>query len=102
MAWSCRFDGRLRRPGGDCLRSGVVACAAGADAAATRAIFKQAEELTRTTGLMHSADHCVPLQNPLVCGLHWDRNMAVETLASNMRKGNNWWPDMWGEQPALI
>ena len=88
--------GRLRRA------AEKRATPAWADAAATRAVFAQAEALTHSTGQTHSADHLVPLSHPLVCGLHWDKNMTVETLASNMRKGNHWWPDMWGEQVALI
>ena len=72
------------------------------DRAATRAMFAEAERLTRETGITHSVDHLVPLNNPLVCGLHWHGNMAIATLADNMRKANSTWPDMWGQQLQLI
>lgn len=73
-----------------------------ADRAAIRALFKQAERLTRETGVMHSVDHLVPLQNPLVCGLHWHGNMEVQPLAANMAKGNRVWPGMWEQQLELV
>lgn len=43
-------------------------------------------------------DHIVPITHPLVCGLHWHGNMQILTPEANRLKGNNWWPDMWGEQ----
>lgn len=88
--------GRLRR------RAELRATPAWADRTATRELFKQAERLTRETGVMHSVDHLVPLQNPLVCGLHWHANMEVMPLAANMAKGNRTWPDAWEVQTELV
>lgn len=73
-----------------------------ADRGATAALYATAERLTRETGIVHSVDHIVPLQHPLVCGLHWHCNMRVVLLDDNLRKGNAWWPDMWGVQPELF
>lgn len=73
-----------------------------ADAAATRAVFKRVKELQRETGVRHAADHIVPLNHPLVCGLHWHQNLAPVLYAENQLKSNSYWPDMWGEQPDLL
>lgn len=48
----------------------------------------------RETGVAWSQDHIVPLQHPLVCGLHCESNIAIMTCEDNLRKGNRWWPDM--------
>jgi hypothetical protein len=58
--------------------------------------------MTDTTGVQHSVDHIVPLVHPLVCGLHCPANLRVAPLAENIRKSNNWWPDMWGVQGDLL
>ncbi len=39
-------------------------------------------------------DHIVPLNSPLVCGLHCTDNLQCLTPLENMRKGNRIWPDM--------
>lgn len=56
---------------------------------------------TILTGVQHSVDHEVPLQHPLVCGLHAPANMRVIPLADNLRKSNNHWRDMWSAQAEL-
>ena len=56
---------------------------------------------TKTTGITYSVDHIVPLKNPLVCGLHVPWNMQIVTLEGNLKKSNNWWPDMPFTQEAL-
>lgn len=57
---------------------------------------------TQFTGVQHSVDHIVPLNHPLVCGFHRIANFAVVTLDDNIRKSNNWWPDMPVVQGELI
>lgn len=59
-----------------------------------QAVYKEARRLTKLTGVVHSVDHIVPLKHKLVCGLHVSWNMRVITLDDNLRKANNWWPDM--------
>lgn len=56
---------------------------------------------TAATGVQHSVDHIVPLAHPLVCGLHCPANLRVLPLVENLAKGNQHWPDMWGEQMKI-
>ncbi len=39
-------------------------------------------------------DHIVPLNSPLVCGLHCAANLQCLSPEENMKKGNRTWPDM--------
>lgn len=57
---------------------------------------------TVATGVQHSVDHIVPINHPLVCGLHCPENLRIVPLTENIRKGNAWWPDMWGVQEPLL
>lgn len=57
---------------------------------------------TAVTGVQHSVDHVVPLNHPIVCGLHRVANFEVLPLADNVRKSNNWWPDMPAVQGDLF
>ena len=66
-----------------------------------RALYREAEELTRKTGVLWSVAHLVPLQSPWVCGLHWHKNMKIQLLHENMRDSNKRWPDMWETQAEL-
>lgn len=72
-----------------------------ADRRALRAFWDESRAMTAATGVQHSVDHIVPLIHPLVCGLHCEANIRIVPLAENIAKSNNWWPDMWGEQPEL-
>jgi hypothetical protein len=73
-----------------------------ADRLAIRAFFDAARLMTRNTGTQYSVDHIVPVNHPLVCGLHVEHNLEVTTLLANLMKSNNYWPDMWGQQPELF
>ncbi len=65
-------------------------------------MWYESRRLTTLTGVQHSVDHIVPLLHPLVCGLHWHGNLRVIPMDENLRKGNNWWPDMPNEQLDLF
>lgn len=73
-----------------------------ADAAEINLAYRVATQMTIDTGIVHSVDHIVPLKHPLVCGLHCPANLRVITLEENLRKSNNHWPDMPGEQMVLL
>lgn len=52
-------------------------------------IYDLAQRRTKITGLKWHVDHIVPLQHPLVCGLHVEYNLQVITAVDNLRKGNS-------------
>ena len=63
------------------------------DSRAVRAIYKEADELTITTGVRHVVDHIIPLQHPLVCGLHWHENLQAIPEKANSAKSNKFFID---------
>jgi len=52
--------------------------------------------------LGETVDHIVPINHPLVCGLHTEHNLQLLPAAENTAKGNLWWPDMPEEQLTLL
>lgn len=58
-------------------------------------VYVAAAIMTELFGVEYVVDHKVPLQNPLVCGLHTHTNVEVITRRENSTKGNWLWPDMW-------
>lgn len=50
----------------------------------------------------YHVDHIVPLNSPLVCGLHCEANLRVLHPNVNIRKGNLHWPDSWMEQQEIF
>lgn len=65
-----------------------------APCAAIRAIYAEAEKLTRETGEQWVVDHIVPLRGKIVSGLHLPWNMRIVHWLDNARKGALLWPDM--------
>lgn len=65
---------------------------------ANRFFISEAHDLakrrTKLLGEPWHVDHIVPLQNPLVCGLHVENNLRVIPSSHNLAKGNRVWPDM--------
>lgn len=53
------------------------------------AIYELAEEFRRAGFQMH-VDHIIPLQHPLVCGLHTAANLRPCTAEGNVKKGNDY------------
>jgi hypothetical protein len=65
-----------------------------ADMREIQRFYTLADRLTATTGVKAHVDHVIPLQSPIVCGLHCAANLTITTELLNKRKGNHWWPDM--------
>lgn len=57
-------------------------------------IYDLAKRRTKVLGYPWHVDHIVPIQSPIVCGLHVEHNLRVITWMENQRKGNRHWPDM--------
>jgi hypothetical protein len=49
-------------------------------------VYKQAAEISETTGVKHEVDHVVPLKHDLVTGLHVHYNLRVVEQSINRRK----------------
>lgn len=65
-----------------------------ANISAMRKIYKQAELITKQTGVPHHVDHIVPLTSPLVQGLHCEFNLQILPAQDNIGKRNRYWPNM--------
>lgn len=65
-----------------------------ADPVKIREWYFAATVAERDTGFAWHVDHIVPLNNPLVCGLHCEANLQLLPGAMNVEKSNRYWPDM--------
>ena len=55
-------------------------------------IYKEAERLTKSTGIQYQVDHIIPLQGKTVSGFHHENNLRIITAQENMSKGNRFTP----------
>lgn len=56
--------------------------------------YRLAALRTKLTGYPWHVDHIVPLQSPIVCGLHVEHNLQVIPGKVNQSKSNRYWPEM--------
>lgn len=59
-------------------------------------------QMADAMGQEYEAEHIVPLNNPIVCGLHCEANLRVWPKAYNAWKSNHWWPGCPVEQGELF
>lgn len=65
-------------------------------------LYIAAAVMTELTGIDYGVDHTVPLNHPLVCGLHTHTNLEVITRRLNSLKANWIWPDMWPHDASTL
>ena len=56
--------------------------------------YEMAKLEAQRVGKPVEVDHIVPLQSPLVCGLHCEHNLQLLFRSANRSKANRVWPDM--------
>lgn len=64
------------------------------DLKAVELFYTLAKNKTKNEGLEYHVHHIIPLVSDTVCGLHWEKNLAVITAKENVEIGNRIWPDM--------
>jgi len=57
--------------------------------AAIKRMYKKAEILQKRTGEKYHVDHWIPLNNPIVSGLHCKDNLVVVPALENLEKGDD-------------
>lgn len=67
----------------------VIPCLTKQDLDRIKTKYKEAQWMTRHTGIKHHVDHIIPLKGKLVSGLHVPCNLRVITASYNLSKRNS-------------
>lgn len=67
----------------------LQACPPWVDREAIEKVYAQAIHMSTETGQQYHVDHIIPLNNPVVCGLHVPWNLQILTAEENVQKGND-------------
>lgn len=87
-AWRERFPEATAHHVGLRRSRKLQATPAWADLDAIKAIYRQANRVSRETGIPHQVDHFYPLKSDVVCGLHNEFNLRVIPASVNHAKKN--------------
>lgn len=72
-----------------------------ADREEIRKFYKEAERLTKETGIIHQVDHYYPLQGKTVSGLHVAENLQIITKVENSSKNNAHPDDYYSSESSI-
>ncbi len=73
----------------DSLKSATLPWMTPADFAMINKFYDMAKHMSATGSTKYEVDHIIPLNNPIVCGLHHQNNLQVITVEQNKLKGND-------------
>ncbi len=92
--WALKNPARMKANKARRRSCEITATPQWADVVAIKRFYDEAQRISADTGVLHHVDHIVPLNSPIVCGLHCQFNLQILEGAENARKSNRRWPDM--------
>lgn len=88
LKWQRKNPDKVRAYGADYRARKISATPAWANQAYIKLWYEVARLEEVRTGRKCHVDHIVPLNSPIVCGLHVETNLCVMFAEDNIRKGN--------------
>ncbi len=99
--WAQKNKGKRRDTTSKYKAAKLRATPSWADQQKITQIYQLAVEIERRTGQRMHVDHIIPLQHPLVCGLHCEHNLQILPGPENESKRNKWSPEAAYAEPRL-